>query len=419
VVTDEPLVARNFDIEEPRRSPWRLAFLGIILIAIVAVAIKMDLLEQIESMLPPEATSAIAALLDQQTAAPVEDEIVAPQVPAEVAADDVAINDAAIDDAVVDDAAVNDAAIDDTAVDDAAIDDAVVDDADSEVLVDDILVEDFVFEELAEETVAESTAAETPAEPKVKVAAMRPATLTVNLAAIGQRTSEVDLTIREGTDAATIDLVRMTNIFESYTVLLEEVGFSGNRSPWEEGRYEIANSGYVTFKAGEDRARTRIFVPSDSQRDPDREITIQVREVDNAERALARIELKLEDDDQRTYEAGLPSNTIAFAENRVFMREADPAAQIDVMRFKPTNTPVEVSYVVRDVSATAGEDYFTPGLKIIYFGPGQRTSRILIPLVQDSDPEADEAFVIELVGGAPNADPDLFQQITVMIRDDD
>jgi len=419
VVTDEPLVARNFDIEEPRRSPWRLAFLGIILLAIVAVVIKMDLLKQIESLIPPEASSAIAALLDQQTAAPVEDEIVAPQVPAEAAADDVAVNDVAIDDAVVNDTAVDDTAVDDAVVDDAVVVNEVVDDAVSEVLVGDILVEDFVFEEPAEETVAESTAAETPAEPKVNFAAMRPATLTVRLAANGQKTSEVDLTIREGTDAATIDLVRMTNILESYTVLLEEIGFSGNRSPWEEGRYEIANSGYVTFKAGEDRARTRIFVPSDSQRDPDREITIQVREVDNAERALARIELKLEDDDQRTYEAGLPPNTIAFADNRVFMREADPAAQIDVMRFKPTNTAVEVSYVVRDVSATAGDDYFTPGLKIIYFGPGQRTSRILIPLVQDSDPEADEAFVIELVGGARNADPDLFQQITVMIRDDD
>jgi hypothetical protein len=202
-------------------------------------------------------------------------------------------------------------------------------------------------------------------------------------------------------------------------VLLEEVGFSGNRSPWEEGRYSIANSGYVTFEAGENRARTTIFVPSDSQRDPDREITIQVREVDNAERALARIQLKLEDDDQRTYEAGLPANTVGFAESQVFMREADPAVQIDIIRFKPTNTAMEVSYFVDDVSATAGEDYFPPGLKIIYFAPGQRSARILIPLVQDSDPEADEAFRLELVSDARYLDPDIYQRITVIIRDDD
>jgi len=422
------MLARRFDLE-PRRSPWRLPVLGIILIATVAVAIKPELLEKIEALLPPEASSAIAALLDQQFAIPEEDVIVTPQASTEATADDAVVDDAivdgvAADDAVVnevtvDDAAVDDALVNDATVEDALVNDAAVDDADSEALVEDILVEDFVFEKLPEETVAESTATGTPAEPKVNYVAMLPATLTVGLAANGQNASEVDLTIREGTDPATIDLVRMTNILESYTVLLEEVRFTGNRSPWEEGRYEIANSGYVTFEAGANRARTRIFVPSDSQRDPDRDITIQVREVDNAERALARIKLTLEDDDQRTYEARLPSNTIAFADNRVFVREADPAVQIDVMRFKPTNTPVEVSYVVRDVSATAGEDYFTPGLTIIYFGPGQRTSRILIPLVQDFDPEADEAFVIELVSDAPNRDPDLFQRITVMIRDDD
>ena len=338
--------------------------------------------------------------------------------------DDAVVGDAVVGDAIVDDEVVDDAAVDDTVVDDsvgdvAVFDDALVDDSASEALVEDILVEDFVDAELPEEMVADSLSTETPVEAEVEFAAILPATLTVGLAASGHNASEVDLTIREGTGATTIDLVRMTNILESYTVLLEEVGFSGNRSPWEEGRYSIANSGYVTFEAGQNRARTTIFVPSDSQRDPDREITIQVREVENAERALARIELKLEDDDQRTYEAGLPANTIGFAENQVFMWESHPAVQIDVIRFKPTNTAMEVSYFVDDVSATAGEDYFPPGLKIIYFAPGQRSARILIPLVQDSDPEADEAFALELVSDARYLDPDIYQRITVIIRDDD
>ncbi len=398
MVPDESLAARRFDIE-PRRSPWRLAILGIILIASVVAGIKMDVLEKIEALIPPEASSAIADLLNRQTAAPEEDAIVTLQAPAEATADNTAV--------------------DEVVADDAAVDAAEVDDAESEALVEGTPVEDIFDEEPTEETVAESSATEAPVEAEVDFAVMLPATLTVNLAAIGQVASKVDLTIREGTDATTIDLVRMTNILEPYTVLLEEIGFSGNRSPWEEGRYEIANSGYVTFEAGENRARTVIFVPSDSQRDPDRQITIQVREVDNAARALARIELKLEDDDQRTYEAGLPPNTIAFADKQIFIREADPAVQIDVIRYRPTNTAVEISYLVHDVSATAGEDYFAPGLKIIYFAPGQRSARILIPLVQDSDPEVDEAFMLELVGDNRPINPDLFQRITVMIRDDD
>ena len=423
VIPDEPLAARRFNIE-PRRSPWRLVILGIILIASVAVGLRFDLLENIQALIPPEAASAIAVLFDQQVATPEEDEVATLQASDKAAANDAVVDDTVVGDAIVNDEVVDDAVVDDTVVDDtvgdvAVFDDAFVDDSASEALVEDALLEDLVDEKILEETVADSPSTETLVEAEVDFVAMLPATLTVGLAANGQSASEVDLTIREGTGATTIDLVRMTNILESYTVLLEEVGFSGNRSPWEEGRYSIANSGYVTFEAGENRARTTIFVPSDSQRDPDREITIQVREVDNAERALARIELKLEDDDQRTYEAGLPANTIGFAESRVFMREADPAVQIDVIRFKPTNTAMEVAYLVDDVSATAGEDYFPPSLKIIYFAPGQRSARILIPLVQDSDPEADESFRLELVGDGRFLDPDIYQRITVIIRDDD
>ena len=418
VIPDEPLAARRFNIE-PRRSPWRLVILGIILIASVAVGLRFDLLEKIQALIPPEAASAIAVLFDQQVATPEEDEVATLQASDKAAANDAVVDDTVVGDAIVNDEVVDDAVVDDTVGDVAVFDDAFVDDSASEALVEDALLEDLVDEKIPEETVADSPSTETLVEAEVDFVAMLPATLTVGLAATGQSASEVDLTIREGTGATTIDLVRMTNILESYTVLLEEVGFSGNRSPWEEGRYSIANSGYVTFEAGENRARTTIFVPSDSQRDPDREITIQVREVDNAERALARIELKLEDDDQRTYEAGLPANTIGFAESRVFMREADPAVQIDVIRFKPTNTAMEVAYLVDDVSATAGEDYFPPSLKIIYFAPGQRSARILIPLVQDSDPEADESFRLELVGDGRFLDPDIYQRITVIIRDDD
>ena len=157
----------------------------------------------------------------------------------------------------------------------------------------------------------------------------------------------------------------------------------------------------------------------DSLREADREVTIQVREIDNAESELARINLTLEDDDRRAYEASLPVNTVAFAVSEIFVSEADPAVQIDVIRFKPDNTAVEFSYVIGDINATAGEDYFPPGLPIVYFGPGQRTARILIPLVQDTDIEGGEVFALELLSTGPQVDPDIYQRIAVMIRDDD
>ncbi|MCH6549094.1 MAG: protein kinase [Proteobacteria bacterium] len=385
VVPDEPMVARNFDLE-PRRSPWRLAVLGIILIGSVAVVTQPDILERVDQLVPM-VTSIIT------------DEIVV-EPPPESAAETVA---APATEAIVEDAAAEDLAEDTLA----------------EVAVESTAAESSVDEESPEEAVAESTATKTADEPEIDLTALLPPTLTIGLTATGRSVAEVDLTLREDSDPATIDLVRMNNMLESYSVLLEEVGFSGNRSPWEEGQYEIANDGLVTFEAGQNRARTTISMPPDTLRETDREVTILVREADNAESELARINLQLEDDDRRVFEAGLPRNTIAFTDSQVLVREADPAVQIDVVRFKPDSTAVEVRYAVRDVTATAGEDYFPPGLPIIYFGPGQRSARILIPLVQDSAPELGEVFMLELLSDASQTDPDVHRRISILIQDDD
>jgi hypothetical protein len=379
------MVARNFDLE-PRRSPWRLVVLGIILIASAAGVTQTDILERVDQLVPM-VTSFIT------------DEIVV-EPPPESAAVTVA---APATEAIVEDAAAEDLAEDTLA----------------EVAVESTATESFVDEGPPEEAVAESTATETADEPEIDLTALLPPTMTIGLTATGRSVAEVGLTLREDSDPATIDLVRMKNMLESYSVLLEEVGFSGNRSPWEEGQYEIANDGLVTFEAGQNRARTTISMLSDALRETDREVTILVREADNAESELARINLQLEDDDRRVFEAGLPRNTIAFTDNQVLVREADPAVQIDVVRFKPGSTAVEVHYAIRDVTATAGEDYLPPGLPIIFFGPGQRSARILIPLVQDSAPELGEAFMLELLSDTPQADLDVHRRISILIQDDD
>ncbi|MCI0517765.1 MAG: hypothetical protein L0Y45_08025, partial [Woeseiaceae bacterium] len=103
----------------------------------------------------------------------------------------------------------------------------------------------------------------------------------------------------------------------------------------------------------------------------------------------------------------------------VSVRERDPAVQIDVLRFKPDDSELLVPYVVRDVTATEGEDYFTPGSGTLSFGPGQRTARIFIPLVQDAVVETDEAFMLELDPPERTDDANIFLRIAVMIRDDD
>ena len=246
------------------------------------------------------------------------------------------------------------------------------------------------------------------------------ATVEVPLAYLGTVRTELDLTIREDEPPAIVDLVRASNIEDLLVVKLEEIRFSGNRSPWESGQYLISNDSTARFPPGQTRARVTVSMTPDPLREPDRVVSLLVRDLDDAESEFALISLSLQDDDQRRFESGLGPNTVAFAVGQVSVREQDPAVQIDVVRFNPDQTALTVEYILREVTATEGEDYFVPGANTIQFGPGQRSARILIPLVQDSTPESDEAFMLEMADMQDQAtDANIFRRIAVMIRDDD
>jgi serine/threonine protein kinase len=227
------------------------------------------------------------------------------------------------------------------------------------------------------------------------------------------------VTLREDGPSVFVDIVRAEPLETPMTLRLEEVGFSGNRSPWRSGQFEISNGGYVELPAGEARARVTLTMASDTRREADQMSTLRVREADTAAIALATIDLVLEDDDQRRFEAGLPSNTVAFAVSQVSVAERDPAVQVDLVRFNPDQTRLVVNTDVLDITATAGEDFFPPGNGFVVFGPGQRSARILIPLVQDAEAEGDEAFVVELLTENATEQDGVHNRIAVMIRDDD
>jgi Protein kinase domain/Calx-beta domain len=228
----------------------------------------------------------------------------------------------------------------------------------------------------------------------------------------------VTVTLRENGRPATVDLVREHTEFP-LTLRVEEIGFSGNRSPWVSGQYSFSDNGFIEFPVGQNRARVTLSMLPDPVREPDQQSTLRVREADAPGTELATINVVLEDDDQRAFEATLPANTVAFATSQVSVNEDDPAVQIDIIRFNPDNTPLVVGYVLRDITATQGQDYFAPGRYTIEFGPGQRTTRLLIPLVQDTAYEDNEAFSVELSIADSAADTDVFRRVAVMIRDDD
>jgi hypothetical protein len=239
------------------------------------------------------------------------------------------------------------------------------------------------------------------------------------LATPGSFRTELDLTLREGTDDLVVDLLREAGIGEPLSLRLEEVGYSGNRSPWESGRYRLSDDGIVTFAAGQARARITISMPSDSVRESDGQARLLVRNTMDAESELAIVNLNLEDDDQRTFESTLPQNTVGFNVSRLSVNERDPAVQIDVLRYNPGDGELEARYFISGGTATEGEDYFVPGATGLVFGPGQRSARLLIPLVQDSIIESDESFSLELRIDTDAPQANIFRRIEVIIRDDD
>lgn len=300
---------------------------------------------------------------------------------------------------------------DDTAPVPAAADDAPAGELSSETLEPVILPEPESVESQLEETAA--------ADEIIDFSTLPPPTVVVSLPAPGGPRSEVDLTIREDQGEVIVDFVRDTIVGEPLTLRLEEVGFSGNSSPWGTGRLQLAGDGIVHFPAGQNRARMTLSMPSNALREADREATLLVRNIDVPESELAILDLTLEDDDQRSFEADLPVNAVGFSAAEVVVRESDPAVLIDVLRFNPDDDELEVRYRISGGTATEGDDYFLPGATALVFGPDQRSARLLIPLVQDSVVESDETFSLEIVSAAPGAPDTIHRRITVIIADDD
>jgi len=294
------------------------------------------------------------------------------------------------------------------------VEEAVVAEPIEELVVEAVAAED-ILETIEEVEIPEPEVIEVPL---VDFSRLPPPTAELRVSQDGESVESVTVRLREGRGPATVDLVR-SNVDFSLTVRLEEVGFSGNRSPWVSGQYAFSDNGFVEFPVGQERARVTLSMKSDPVREADQQSKLRVRETDAATSELGVINVVLEDDDQRAFEATLPANTVAFATSQVTVNEEDPAVQLDIIRFNPDNTPMVVGYTLRDITATQGEDYFSPGGFTIEFGPGQRSTRLLIPLVQDSDYEDNEAFSVELSLADSAADIDIYQRVAVMIRDDD
>ena len=246
-----------------------------------------------------------------------------------------------------------------------------------------------------------------------------PADAIVRIAPRGAEPTQVQVTLREDGDPIIVDFIRSGDPEQPLALRLEEIAFTGGTSPWASGQYALSSAGLVAFPAGQERARVTLRMASDPRREADQQSTLRLRPTDAVDVEVAIVNVTLEDDDRRAFETRLPTNTIGFAINQVSVSESSPAVPIDVIRFNPDETSMTVGFRVEALTATEGEDYFDPEEREVSFAPGQRSARLLIPLVQDSRAEGDEAFVVKLNVDRETQPNDVSPNLAVMIRDDE
>jgi len=420
------------DDEEPaRRSPLRMVVVGIIIIGSALVVLKPDMVETITGIEPSfdavtdmvdQITSEIADAQTEDAPTGIQDLEALPEIDVAETADDGVTEELIIDAA--------DGSVDEVLeMEERAIDvaDLPVDEVTSagEVAVAETAAAEEKIEEVAVANEAPTVEVAAAAEPDplpvaTDFSVLPPPTLLLQFdSSEGAAVPAGTVRVREDGANAIVDLVRDGDLSQELTVRFFESVSSGARPVSESQQYFIENDGLLVFGAGQPRARIELGAHSDMDREPDRVVALSVRSVDDEPATVASINLTLEDDDQRSFEAGLAVNTVGFSVNQISVREFDPAVQVDVIRYNADNTVLEVTYTLTDVTATQGQDYFAPGINEVYFGPGQRTARILVPLGQDSRVEQGEVFTLKLDTSPAPPDSNIYSQIAVMIRDDD
>ncbi|NIA28092.1 MAG: protein kinase, partial [Desulfobulbaceae bacterium] len=143
---------------------------------------------------------------------------------------------------------------------------------DAELLVEETPLEDEVIEEIVEvaeieaekESGVETGIAETMAaivirepeefvEPLVDFSLLPAPSAEVSVALRSNVVASTKVILREDGPSRTVDLVR-DDVQFPLTLRIEEVRFSGNRSPWATGQYKFSDNGFIEFPVGQNRA---------------------------------------------------------------------------------------------------------------------------------------------------------------------
>lgn len=150
------------------------------------------------------------------------------------------------------------------------------------------------------------------------------------------------------------------------------------------------------FAAGQSVLDVSVEHLPDTHVEPDSLVQMSVTAADGA--VLARIELRLLDDDRQRIAAALAPDTLGFSRPEYTVGEADAAAALTVWRFNPRAGALDVDFRLTPVDARPDEDFIAPAANRIRFEAGESVAVVYLPLVLDNTREPDETLTITLDG---------------------
>lgn len=112
--------------------------------------------------------------------------------------------------------------------------------------------------------------------------------------------------------------------------------------------------------------------------------------------------------------------SFVFGSSVVNVSEADPSANVLILRNGDRRRRSSVTWWTEDGTATAGVDYANLGRVVVTFAPSEQNRTIHIPIARDGKVEGPETFYVHLVktdDAAGSTEPE--QRVEVIINDSD
>ena len=195
-----------------------------------------------------------------------------------------------------------------------------------------------------------------------------------------------DVTVNEGAGRAEftvrLNAAQTQPVYASYA--------TSDDSATADSDYRSAN-GTVIILAGETSAPISVTVLDDNDAESNEQFTVNLSNAGDATIADGTGVGTIIDDDRVNPPPDLPDLTI----DDVSVAEDAGNAEFTVTADTTSTIDITVVYATADESATAGDDYTTT-TGTLTIRVGQLSATFEVPVIDDSDPEADETFAVNL-----------------------